>query len=90
MANSGYAGIINTDQNTGDFVFDIAASANTGSDLPVSLSEIMRITKRRKSGYRNKQSNLPLISKRPNTGEGNSGRNRWSDYVFDKIISSVH
>jgi len=84
MANSGYAGIINTDQNTGDFTFAIAPSASTGSDLPVSLSEIMRITKEGRVGIGTSNPTYPLSVNGQIQAKEIRVETGWSDYVFDK------
>ena len=86
MASSGYAGLLNFDQNSGGFVFNANTAPNVGIDQFISLSEVMRITKDGKVGIGTSNPTYPLSVNGQIQAKEVRVETGWSDYVFDKTF----
>src|SRR5205823_8992420 len=84
MGSTGYAGLLNYDQDGGAFIFNLAASANSGSDQFITLPEVMRVTKEGRVGIGTTNPTYPLSVNGQIQAKEIRVETGWSDYVFDK------
>jgi hypothetical protein len=84
MSNTGFAGIVNFDPDNGNIIFGVSPQQNSSAGQPISLPEMMRITKDGRVGIGTSNPAYPLSVNGQIQAKEIRVETGWSDYVFDK------